>query len=85
MRKAQTANNLPRGDYSLRNVEIVGYHDLEGRPGFKMAIQEVAGRWYLYLGHLWHRGWSILDVTDPSDPELLRFVPGPSNTWTIQI
>ena len=79
------AKNLPRGDYSLRNVEIVGYHDLDGRPGFKMAIQEVAGRWYLYLGHLWHRGWSIIDVTDPSDPELLRFVPGPSNTWTIQI
>ncbi len=37
------------------------------------------------LAHLWHRGWSILDVTDPSSPELVKFIPGPQNTWTIQI
>jgi hypothetical protein len=48
-------------------------------------MQEVAGRWYLYMGHLWHRGWSILDVTDPSSPEHVTFLPGPENTWTIQI
>jgi hypothetical protein len=22
-----------------------------------------------YLAHLWHRGWSILDVTDPDAPQ----------------
>lgn len=66
-------------------MELIAYHDLDGRPGFKLATQEVSGRWYLYLGHLWHRGWSILDVTDPHDPRLVRFIPGPLNTWTIQI
>lgn len=66
-------------------LEVVGYHDLGGRPAFKMAIQEVNGRWYLYTGHLWHRGWSILDVTDPAEAELRTFVPGPDNTWTIQV
>jgi len=30
-------------------------------------------------------GWSILDVTDPTAPEYVGFVPGPENTWTIQI
>jgi hypothetical protein len=66
-------------------VEVVGYSDLGGRPGFKLAMQEVGDRFYLYLGHLWHRGWSILDVTDPRTPRLVRFVEGPANTWTIQV
>lgn len=71
--------------YFAHNVEVVGYHDLGGRPAFKLAIQEVNGRWYLYMGHLWHRGWSILDVTDPTSPGHVAFLPGPENTWTIQI
>jgi len=76
---------LPTGDYWLHNVEIVGYHDLDGRPGFKLALQQVNSRWYLYLGNLWHRGWTILDVTDAADPRLVRFIEGPANTWTIQM
>ena len=68
-----------------RNIELLGYHDLGGRPAFKLAMQEVNGRWYLYMGHLWHRGWSILDVTDPAAPQCVAFIPGPENSWTIQI
>lgn len=71
--------------YFANNVEAVGYHGLGGKPAFKLAMQEVAGRWYLYMGHLWHRGWSVLDVTNPTAPEYVRFIPGPENTWTIQI
>jgi hypothetical protein len=77
--------NLPEGDYWLDGLEIVGYHDLDGRPGFKMGLQVVGERWYLYLGHLWHRGWSVLDVTDPRSPSLVGSIDGPSNTWTIQV
>ncbi|MBV9119308.1 MAG: hypothetical protein JOZ39_01265 [Chloroflexi bacterium] len=68
-----------------RNVSLVGYHDLGDRPGFKLALQEVAGRWYLYVAHLWCSGWSILDVTNPRAPELLRFIEGPPNSWTLQL
>jgi hypothetical protein len=75
---------FPEGYYA-QNVEPIGYHDLNGRPAFKLALQEVNSRWYLYLAHLWHRGWSILDVTDPTAPELVRHISGPENTWTIQI
>lgn len=67
------------------NVELVGYSDLDGRPGFKLALQTVGERWYLYVGHLWHRGWSVLDVTNPARPRVERFWPGPDNTWTIQM
>jgi hypothetical protein len=73
------------GVLEQQGVEFVGYHDLAGRPGFKMAMQRHGDRWYLYLGHLWHRGWSILDVTDPRSPTLCRFLEGPADTWTIQV
>jgi hypothetical protein len=72
-------------EYFARDVELVAYHDLDGKPGFKLAMQVVDGRWYLYLGHLWHRQWSILDVTDPAQPKKVAEVPGPANTFTIQV
>ncbi len=68
-----------------RNMRLVGYSDVDGRPAFKLGIQAVDNRWYLYCGHLWHRGWSILDVTTPSQPSVVKFLPGPENTWTIQM
>ncbi|MFQ5813076.1 MAG: LVIVD repeat-containing protein, partial [Anaerolineae bacterium] len=74
------------GAEQSRNVEVVGYHDLEGRPAFKLAMQVVDSRWYLYLGHFWHRGWSVLDVTEPTSPRLAHFEPwGNENTWTLQV
>ncbi len=67
------------------DVELVGYHDLAGRPGFKMALSVFEERWYLYLAHFWHSGWTVLDVTDPHAPELVRFVAGPPDTRTMQV
>jgi hypothetical protein len=88
--RAQNPNNassptLPAGAYA-HNVEVVGYCDLDGRPAFKMAIREKAGRWYLYTGHFWHAGWSVVDVTDPSKAEVANFVAySGENTWTLQV
>jgi hypothetical protein len=28
---------------------------------------------------------AIVDVTDPKDPKLVKTIPGPGNTWTIQM
>ncbi|HLH70623.1 MAG TPA: hypothetical protein VKY90_16800 [Candidatus Dormibacteraeota bacterium] len=66
-------------------IQPLAYHDLERRPGFKLALHVAGGRWYLYVSHLWHSGWSIVDVTDPELPRLVRFVAGPPNTWTLQV
>ncbi|MER9564211.1 hypothetical protein NKI85_19455 [Mesorhizobium sp. M0571] len=75
----------PPGAFA-HNVEAVGYTDLDHRPAFKMAIRQVGERWYLYTGHFWHSGWSIVDVTDPAKPETVKFVPyRGTNTWTLQI
>jgi hypothetical protein len=67
------------------NVDLLAYHDLDGRSGFKLALQEAGGRFFLYVAGFWHAGWSILEVTDPEHPELLRFLDGPPNTMTIQV
>jgi hypothetical protein len=67
------------------NVELIGYHELEGKPGFKMGVQVVGDQWYLYVANLWHSGWTILNVTDPGAPRFENFIQGTSNTWTIQI
>jgi hypothetical protein len=76
---------VPRKEAFSKNMEVVGYHDLHGKPGFQMAMQEVDGRYYLYLAHFRHSGWAILDVTDPSRPEYLRFVPGPDKAGQVTL
>ncbi len=75
----------PTGEHWSRNVDIAGYCALDGKPAFKLQVQERNGRWYLYVAHLWHYGWSIVDVTDPANVRPVRFIPGPENTWTIQL
>jgi len=68
-----------------RNIEQVGYHPLDDKPGFKLAMQEVGGRFFLYVAHLWEARISVLDVTDPARPELLYVWEGPGNTWSHQV
>lgn len=75
----------PTRAMAAENFDYVGSHDLAGRPAFKLALQVVGERWYLYAAHFWDRGWSVLDVTKPSAPELLAFVPGPANSATLQV
>ncbi len=80
-----TAREALAPPVEAHGIEQVGYLDCDGRPPFKLALQVVGDRWYLVAGHLWHRGWSVIDVTDPAEPRLVRFVPGPPDTWTAQV
>ena len=57
-----------------KNIDLIGYNDLKERPAFKIAMQEVNGRFYLYLSHFWVSGWSVIDVTEPDKPEYLNFI-----------
>src|SRR6266566_1667987 len=78
------ADQIPAG-WEASNMKPIGYSDMDGHGGaFKMAIRHIGDKWYLYTGHLWNRGWSIVDVTDPANPKYVKFVPWPQdNTWTI--
>lgn len=72
--------------FTASGVEPVGYHDLDARPGFKLALQVVDDRWYLYVAHFWEPRLSIVDVTDPSDMRLVGSIEGPEHaaTWQVQ-
>jgi hypothetical protein len=70
------------------NMELVGYHDLQGRSAYQPLVHAQRGRWIAYIGL--HGGESanaltrateasgtaILDVTDPKQPRLLAHIPG---------
>ena len=81
--------------YRAEGVELLGYHDLDGMPGFKLQLQVLAGdapggeRWLLYLSRFWHAGTTILDVTDPTAPVTVGEVPAPDDpnvaSWQIQV
>jgi len=82
------ADPVPAGGQS-EHVKAIGFSGLAGRYGaFKMALNRAAnGRWYLYMGHSFDLGWSILDVTDPANPKLVKFIPfdGPKDWITSQV
>lgn len=84
-KKLQEGESMKIEKGYAKNFDLVGYHDLEGKPALKIAMQVVNNRWYLYLGHFWIKGWSIVDVTNPAKPEYIKFIPGPDNTSTAQV
>ena len=78
------ADQIPTG-WEASNMKPIGYSDLDGHEAFKLAIKHVGDHWYLYMGHLAANGWSIVDVTDPTNPKVLKFIPGPAPTSAGQV
>jgi len=85
---AAKADPIPPGGVA-KDFKVIGYSALGGRYGaFKMALNHPSnGRWYLYMGHSFDLGWSILDVTDPTKPTLVKFIKfdGPKDWITAQV
>ena len=71
-----------------RDMELVGAHNLSGRPAYQPVIHRQGVRWIAYVGHHAGRatnplngaaednGTSILDVTDARAPRLIAHIPG---------
>jgi len=71
-----------------KNMELVGYSDLQGRSAYQPTIHKQGNRWIAYIGHhggsamnpltgkMEPNGTSILDVTDPAQPIYLSHIPG---------
>jgi len=78
------ADPIPPGTRG-ENVEAVGYTDAAGASPFKMSLLRDGDNWYMYTSNLFHRGWALFDVTDPTDPTMVKFINGPANTATWQI
>ncbi len=71
-----SADPFPKG-WQAEHVKPVGFSALGGRYGaFKIAIKHAAnGKWYLFTGHSFDQGWSIVDITDPAKPRYVKFIP----------
>ena len=69
------------------NIDIVAHTDVDGRAdGLQLQFQTVGDRHFLYVGHVWSGGVSVLDVTDPTQPDVVAFIPTPNeHTWHIKI
>jgi hypothetical protein len=76
---------FPQKEAISWNIDQIGYADLDGKAGCKMAIHRVGERWYLYAALLWGPGFVILDITDPYSHRYIKHVPGPADTMTFQI
>jgi hypothetical protein len=74
-------------EFTSDGVDFIGYHDVGGKPVFKLALQVVDDRWYLYATHFWEPRLSIFDVTDPADLRLVGAIEGPDQaaTWQVQV
>ncbi len=71
-----------------KNMELVGYNDLQGRSAYQPVIHKQGNRWIAYIGHhggtalnpltgqMEDSGTSIVDVTDPKNPKYLAHIPG---------
>lgn len=75
------ADPIPPG-WQAKKLDLVGFTGLNGRPGaFKLALHHTKdNKWYLYAGHSFDLGWSIVDVTDPKNPRYVKFIPYESKT-----
>jgi hypothetical protein len=73
--------DLPEPDYA-RNMRLVGYCDQGGRPD---GVQIMVHRGYAYVGHMFSKGFSVIDVRDPSNPRAINYLSAPAGTWNIHL
>jgi hypothetical protein len=72
---------LPTPDFS-RNMRFIGHSDQGGRAD---GVQMMVHRGYAYIGHMFSKGFSVVDVRDPRRPATVAYVPAPPNTWNIHL
>src|SRR5438128_2663149 len=73
--------DLPKPDYA-RNMRIIAHCDQGGRPD---GVQIMVHRGYAYIGHMFSKGFSVLDVRDPKRPRAVNYLPAPPGTWNIHL
>ena len=67
--------DLPKPDFA-RNMRIVGHSDQGGRPD---GVQVMVHRGHAYIGHMFSKGYSIVDVRDPSEVQASGKIKGAVN------
>ena len=73
--------DLPPADYA-RNMRLLGHTDQGGRAD---GIQIMVHCGYAYIGHIFSKGFSVIDVRDPTKPTPVAVLAAPPNTWNIHL
>ena len=74
-------SDLPQPDYA-RSMRLVGCSDQGGRAD---GVQIMVHRGYAYIGHMFSKGFSIVDVRDAKNPRAVNYIAAPANTWNIHL
>jgi hypothetical protein len=74
-------SRLPKPVYA-RNMRLIGHSDQGGRPD---GVQLMVHRGFAYVGHMFSKGFSVLDVRDASNPCAVNYIAAPPNTWNIHL
>ena len=64
-----------------RNMRIIGHTDQGG--GRADGVQLMVHKGYAYVGHIFSKGFSVIDVRDPTKPTPVGYIATPPNTWSI--
>ena len=87
-----TTPAAPQKQAESKNMDLVGYSDLQGRSAYQPVIHKQGNRWIAYIGHhggsslntltgkVEDNGTSIVDVTNPKQPQYLAHIPGDPRT-----
>jgi hypothetical protein len=75
------SRDLPKPDHA-RNMRIIGHCDQGGRPD---GVQIMVHRGYAFVGHMFSKGFSVIDVRDPKHPRAANYIAAPPGTWNIHL
>ena len=73
--------DLPAPDF-IRKMRLIGHSDQGERPD---GVQLMVNDGYAYIGHMFSKGFSVMDVRDPRSPVPVTYVAAPPNTWNIHL
>jgi len=74
-------HDLPKPDHA-RNMRLLGHTDQGERAD---GVQIMVERGFAYVGHMFSKGFSVIDVRDPCDPKPVNYVAAPPGTWNIHL
>ncbi|MBL8906049.1 MAG: hypothetical protein JNM20_05160 [Rhizobiales bacterium] len=76
-----TRTELPTPDFANK-MRLIGHSDQGGRPD---GVQLMVHRGFAYVGHMFSKGFSVIDVSDPRNPKAVNYIAAPENTWNIHL
>lgn len=64
------------------NMRLIGHCTQGGRSdGTQIMVRDG----YAYVAHIFSKGFSVIDVRDPSRPRTVNYIPSPANTWSLHL